>query len=251
MKLFKIIASFSLMSVLISTSGCTTIEKKYPVSTDISSEQTTNKALSTKWGESIQSEVQKVDAIRLSQQPYEIAAIHYQSGKSSNNSQKIKWANLDPINLSILAEDKKIIPLYQIKNNQYTLYGKENERYIIYLNNINKQKSYEVVVTVDGLDVISGKSASYQNRGYLLRPGDDLFIEGFRKNEQQVAVFRFGLADEGYVNFNTEGDKKNIGIIYVSVFEVKESTTEEIQKCIYSQKRFLDDNSYAPEPCIP
>lgn len=251
MKLLKTIASFSLMSALIFTSGCTTIAKNYPIDTETSSVQTTNKALSTKWGESIQSEVQKVEAIRLSKQPYEIAAIHYQDGEPSNNSQKIKWANLDPINLSVLTESKKIIPLYQIKNNQYSLYGKENERYIIYLNNTDRQKTYEVVVTVDGLDVISGKAASYQNRGYLLRTGEELFIEGFRKSDQQVAAFRFGSPDEGYVNFSTQGDKKDIGVIYVAVFEVKESTSEKIQKCISSQKRFLDDNGYAPEPCIP
>ncbi|MCE9839480.1 hypothetical protein GWJ01_06165 [Proteus sp. G2618] len=139
------------------------------------------------------------------------------------------------------------MPLYFSQNNQYLLYGKQNERYIIFLHNTSHKIIYEAVITVDGLDVIRRTASSYQNRGYLLRPGDTLFIEGFRKNQQQVAAFLFSTPEEGYVNYNAQGDKRNTGVISVALFESKEGTQEIISKCSYLPNAFPNSN-YAPEP---
>lgn len=252
MNLFKTIASLSLLSsILILTSGCTTIERNYPTSLSIANEQTENRTLSTKWGEDLLSVTQSVEANRLSQMPSQTTSIYYQSGTPASSYSKITSINESPVQLSILTEYRKIIPLYNTKNNQYLLYGKENERYIIFLRNTGSQKIYEAVITVDGLDVISGTAGSYQNRGYLLRPGDTLLVEGFRKNDQQVAAFRFSAPDEGYVNYNVQGDKKNIGVIGVALFEAEEGTQKVMNKCSYLPNLFPNDNNYAPEPCIP
>ncbi|WP_193014447.1 MULTISPECIES: hypothetical protein [Gammaproteobacteria] len=251
MNLFKTIASLSLLSsILILTSGCTTIERNYPTSLSVANEQTENRALSTKWGESLSSVTQHVDAYRLSDTPSQTTSIYYQSGKPADSYSKNTRINESPVQISILTEDKKTMPLYSAQNNQHLLYGKENDRYIIFLHNTSPRKIYEVIITVDGLDVISGTAGSYQNRGYLLRPSDTLFVEGFRKNDQQVAAFRFSSPDEGYVNYNTQGDKKNQGVIGVALFESEEGQQKVMKKCSYLPNPFPNSH-YAPEPCIP
>lgn len=251
MNLFKTIASLSLLSsILILTSGCTTIERNYPTSLSVANEQTENRALSTKWGESLSSVTESVEAYRLSQTPSQTTSIFYQSGAPSNSYSKIVRISESPVQISILTEYRKIMPLYHTQNNQYLLYGKQNERYIIFLHNSSHKIIYEAVITVDGLDVISGTAGSYQNRGYLLRPGDTLFVEGFRKNQQQVAAFRFGAPDEGYVNYSAQGDKRNMGVIGVALFESEEGSQQMMKKCSYLPNPFPNSN-YAPEPCIP
>ncbi|MEQ4910812.1 hypothetical protein F9282_08085 [Proteus terrae subsp. cibarius] len=251
MNLFKTIASFLLLSsILILTSGCTTIERNYPTSSSVANDQTENRTLSTKWGESLSSVTESVEAYRLSETPSQTTSIFYQSDISSSSYSKIARISESPVKLSILTEHRNIIPLYHAQNNQYLLYGKQNERYIIFLHNTSHKVIYEAVITVDGLDVISGTAGSYQNRGYLLRPGETLFVEGFRKNQQPVAAFRFGAPEEGYVNYNAQGDKRNTGVIGVALFESKEGTQEIIRKCSYLPNAF-PNNNYAPEPCIP
>ncbi len=251
MNLFKKIGSLSLLSVfLILISGCTTIERNYPTSLSVTNEQTENKALSTKWGESLSSVTESVEAYRLSQTPSQTTSIFYQSGVPSNSYSKVAHISESPVQLSILTENRNIMPLYHTQNNQYLLYGKQNDRYIIFLHNTSHKIIYEAVITVDGLDVISGTAGSYQNRGYLLRPGDTLFVEGFRKNQQQVAAFRFGAPEEGYVNYSAQGDKKNTGVIGVALFESEEGTQKTMKKCTYLPNPF-PNSSYAPEPCIP
>lgn len=251
MNLFKTIASFSLLSsILILTSGCTTIERNYPTSLSVANEQTENRALSTKWGESLPSVTESVEAYRLSETPSQVTSIFYQSGVPSNSYSKITRVSKSPLQISVLTENRNTMPLYFTQNDQYLLYGKQNERYIIFLHNTSHKIIYEAVITVDGLDVISGTAGSYQNRGYLLRPGDTLFVEGFRKNQQQVAAFRFGAPEEGYVNYNAQGDKRNTGVIGVALFESKEGAQETIKKCSYLPKAF-PSSTYAPEPCIP
>jgi hypothetical protein len=50
----------------------------------------------------------------------------------------------------------------------------------------------EVVLSVDGLDVIDGRSASYRKRGYIIPPRGRINVDGFRQSMSEVAAFRFG-----------------------------------------------------------
>ena len=47
---------------------------------------------------------------------------------------------------------------------------------------------YEIITTVDGLDVLSGKPGSRSHNGYMLQAGAVLRIEGFRKSAEEVAA---------------------------------------------------------------
>ena len=74
---------------------------------------------------------------------------------------------------------------------------------------------------LDGLDVLSGKRGSVQNRGYVLRPGAVLGIEGFRKNSNEVAAFRFSKVDDSYAANTSAGSIANVGVIGTAVFDLR------------------------------
>ena len=71
--------------------------------------------------------------------------------------------------------------------------GEAGRRYTIVLKNMTGQR-FECVVSVDGLDVLDGKDASFQKRGYLLDPHAELEVDGFRQSVDAVAAFRFGIS---------------------------------------------------------
>ncbi len=55
--------------------------------------------------------------------------------------------------------------------------GEEGRRYSIVVRN-RSEFHMEVVLSVDGLDVIDGRPASFRKRGYLIRPNGRLAVEG-------------------------------------------------------------------------
>ena len=68
---------------------------------------------------------------------------------------------------------------------------------------------------------ISGKPGSIKSDGYLLRPGERLVIDGFRKNDREVAAFRFSSKDRAYAGNTPTGDARNVGVIGTALFEVR------------------------------
>ncbi|MBX9670867.1 MAG: hypothetical protein K2X93_24965 [Candidatus Obscuribacterales bacterium] len=80
----------------------------------------------------------------------------------------------------------------------------------------NWGQRYLAVVSVDGLSVMTGKTASSKDGGYILNPGQTLDIPGFRLNNEEVAKFRFGDRRDSYA---AQMDKpQNVGVISVVFF---------------------------------
>jgi hypothetical protein len=94
--------------------------------------------------------------------------------------------------------------------------GEHGDRYEIRIRNLSGVR-VEVVVSVDGLDVLDGREASVSKRGYLVAPYGTLDIEGFRRSETRVAAFRFGSVADSYAE-RKHGDSRNVGVVGVAVF---------------------------------
>ncbi|MCP4678254.1 MAG: hypothetical protein GY854_22620 [Deltaproteobacteria bacterium] len=108
-----------------------------------------------------------------------------------------------------------VLPIYIVEGQHY-LHGTEGDRYEIGLTNRTDSR-LEAVVSVDGRDVITGRPADYRNnRGYVVLPGEEIRIEGFRTNLDEVAAFEFSTPEESYAA--RRGDASNIGVIGVAVF---------------------------------
>jgi hypothetical protein len=100
--------------------------------------------------------------------------------------------------------------------------GAEGERYNLRLQNHSPER-VEVVVSVDGRDVISGRLGDYvKQRGYVIDPFGVLVIEGYRQSLDNVAAFRFAdLADSYSARLGTP---IHVGIIGVAAFSEKVRT---------------------------
>ena len=94
--------------------------------------------------------------------------------------------------------------------------GEGGHRYTIVLRN-NTSFRLEVVLSVDGLDVLDGKAASFAKRGYIMDPRGELEVDGFRQSMDAVAAFRFGSVRGSYAGQKT-GDTRNVGVIGVALF---------------------------------
>lgn len=78
-----------------------------------------------------------------------------------------------------------------------------------------------VVVSVDGLDVITGKSAEESNKGYIVDGYSATEVKGYRLTDTDSAAFVFTEKGKSYVTQTQEGDKRNSGVLGIRVFEEK------------------------------
>lgn len=102
--------------------------------------------------------------------------------------------------------------------------GEANARYAIRIVN-RSDFAFEVIASVDGLDVIAGRPASFERRGYVLLAHDTMTIEGFRTSDSSIAAFRFGKVSESYSAQMGHGER-NVGVIGVAFFQERGTVPE-------------------------
>ncbi len=109
--------------------------------------------------------------------------------------------------------------------------GASGDRYTIQIENHTRAR-FEAVTTVDGLDVINGRTGALSNRGYIVGAFSTVEIDGWRRSNDTVAAFRFGRVSQSYAG--KTGSDRNVGVIGVAVFEESGSnlgwTNAEIDK---------------------
>lgn len=149
-------------------------------------------------------------------------------------------------NLSVEVVDASgsTLPTYHHRGTTY-VQGEYGERYQIKLHN-HSQSRKEVVVTVDGRDVINGQIGSYRHRGYVLDPYSTVYIQGFRKSDTEVATFRFTSPSQSYSG--RMGTQQHVGIIGVALFEESHSTAPPRRKMRAAGSRPMIEEA---EPTIP
>ena len=76
------------------------------------------------------------------------------------------------------------------------------------------------VMSVDGVNVVSGDTASPSQSGYVLGPYECADIQGWRKNMARTAAFYFTELPDAYAT--RTGRPQNVGVIGVAVFREKQ-----------------------------
>ncbi len=104
--------------------------------------------------------------------------------------------------------------------------GQLGERYVIRIIN-RSDRRVEAVASVDGRDVIDGKPADFQKRGYLIPARGHLDIEGFRISDAEVAAFRFARVKDSYAA--QMGNARNVGVIGVAIFPERAVPKQRVQ----------------------
>src|SRR5690349_7476230 len=88
--------------------------------------------------------------------------------------------------------------------------GKPGNEYQVVVRNRLREDAL-AVVSVDGVNVISGETADPRQSGYVLGPGSSYEILGWRKSFAQTAAFYFTALPDSYAA--RTGRPQNVGVI--------------------------------------
>jgi len=175
--------------------------------------------LGTKWGDDVNSYVTQINLKRLSNSPIDETQIRYASKQFSGRSVNSISLVAGKISFSVIDDRGRIIPLYR-DGQSYYLSANDGQSYQLRYSNTSNQ-TFEIVASVDGLDVLNGRKASKSNSGYVLRPLSSFSIEGFRKSNSSVASFTFSKPKDSYAANSAYGAIQNTGVIGTVVYELK------------------------------
>ena len=93
--------------------------------------------------------------------------------------------------------------------------GEPGERYSVRVSNRTARRML-AVVSVDGVNVVSGETASPDQTGYVFARGQTYDIMGWRKSSDEVAAFYFTVLPDSYAA--RTGRPADVGVIGLAVF---------------------------------
>jgi len=108
-------------------------------------------------------------------------------------------------------------PRYEAGGKAFVI-GQPGQTYAIRLENVSKE-ALMVVVSVDGLDVLSGRPATIKAPGYVIAPGKTALIQGI-KVDSVLRAFEFSRVSQSQAA-SAYGEKgaRNVGVIGIAVYE--------------------------------
>jgi len=132
------------------------------------------------------------------------------------------WASLAAahgglVDLSVYDRtEARRLPVYWHEGRAYVV-GKPGNEYQISLR--SRAEEVLTVVSVDGVNVVTGETANPQQSGYVLAPRRSLDIQGWRRSLSQTAAFYFTSLPDSYAG--RTGRPNDVGVIGVAVFRKK------------------------------
>jgi len=97
--------------------------------------------------------------------------------------------------------------------------GKPGNEYQVSVRN-RLREDVLAVLSVDGVNAISGQTADPGQSGYVLSPGSSLSVQGWRKSMSETAAFYFTALADSYAA--RTGRPDNVGVIGVALFRKKQ-----------------------------
>ena len=118
--------------------------------------------------------------------------------------------------------------------------GQPGHRFAVTLQNLTGARVL-AVLSVDGVNAISGQTASGSQSGYVLEPWQQVQVSGWRKSYQDVAEFYFTDLPDSYAARTGRAD--NVGVIGVAAFRERR-----IAPPIYAPMPQIDRAQQSPMP---
>lgn len=181
--------------------------------------------LGTAWGEAVDAPITFTPFQRASAAPWAELALHYNDAAGVAAHARYLGARPAPLELhagggavtiALVDEAGRTLPGFTAGGRTLVM-GDDGARYRIVVRNATPVR-FEIVTSVDGLDVIDGKPADPDRRGYLLDPHGVLTIDGFRTSDDAVAAFRFGTVAESYAAQTAPSGDRHVGVIGFALF---------------------------------
>lgn len=121
------------------------------------------------------------------------------------------------VDLRIVSRNGQELPVYWHQGRAYVV-GTPGSEYQVRIKN-HSDLDVLTVLSVDGVNAISGKTAASDQDGYMFNARSQADIKGWRKSQQQVAAFFFTALPNSYAA--RTGRPDNVGVIGVAVFRRK------------------------------
>ena len=123
------------------------------------------------------------------------------------------------VELDVVDRDTgRTLPEYRHRANEW-IAGMPGHRYSVRLTN-NTGERVLVVLSVDGVNAVSGQTASGSQAGYVLDPWETADIAGWRKSLDDIAQFVFTDLPDSYAA--RTGRPDNVGVVGIAVFRERQ-----------------------------
>lgn len=122
---------------------------------------------------------------------------------------------------------QQTLDVHRHRGRQYVV-GQPGNEYAIRIRNTTGGRVL-AVVSVDGVNVVTGETAAPDQSGYVIEPGGYISIQGWRKDLERTAAFYF--SDPGDAYASRTGRPDDLGVIGVALFREREG------RWLYSQEQ--------------
>lgn len=123
------------------------------------------------------------------------------------------------VDVSIVDRDTGAILSTHSHDGKLFVAGTPGHRYSVRMTNRTGSRVL-TVLSVDGVNAVSGETANPDQTGYVLNPYQYTEIDGWRKNMSEIAEFNFTALGNSYAA--RTGRPDNVGVIGVAVFREKQ-----------------------------
>jgi hypothetical protein len=118
-------------------------------------------------------------------------------------------------NVTLVDRDSGAVLTPHYYRGEYWVAGRPGARYAIEIRNATGARLL-AVTSVDGVNVLSGATAGWDQSGYVFDPLERYQISGWRKSNSEVAAFTFTDSSSSYAA--RTGRPASIGVIGVALF---------------------------------
>jgi hypothetical protein len=127
------------------------------------------------------------------------------------------------------------LPVYRHHGRRY-VEGQPGNEYAVRIRNCTDQRLL-AVLSVDGVNAVTGETASPDQSGYVIEPGGYVTVQGWRKDLNRTAAFYFSDPEASYAA--RTGRPNDLGVIGVALFR---------ERPVERQGWFSSDRRNAPAP---
>jgi hypothetical protein len=133
--------------------------------------------------------------------------------------------NLADIGIYDRASGRKL-PIHE-SGGRWFVAGKPGDEYQVTVRN-RSGSDLLAVVSIDGINVVSGETAAQWQSGYVIGRGRSLSIKGWRKSLEKIAAFYFTDLGDSYAA--RTGRPDNVGVIGIALFKPKPEPLAELEE---------------------
>ena len=151
----------------------------------------------------------------------------------------------DIVALGVVDRDNgQTLPDYPYRGQRW-IAGTPGHRYAVRLTNTTGERVL-VVLSVDGVNAVSGQTAAPSQAGYVLGPWESTEIAGWRKSLDDIAQFVFTDLPDSYAALTDR--PANVGVVGIAVFREYQPPRPQYAPPNVAQERSRDSMAKAAAP---